>query len=149
MSRGRAEHLIDDPGAFDRLVALQIIRITDDKATITRPKLIEAFNEVRHYGISIDKLIDVHEQLLPHIEEISRILVRAGAEHVADRIKPGQALPDDVQIAELLTMLVSLRTQAVVSVAGTLASSIESTIESMVGRLLADFIAATPGQGTP
>jgi DNA-binding transcriptional MerR regulator len=147
MSRSQAERLIADPAAFDRLVALGLIRVTDDRATVTRPKLIEAFNEVRQYGISIHKLIDVHEQVLPHIEEISRILVRAGAEHVAEHIKPGQALPDDVQIAELLTMLVRLRTQAVISVTGTLASSIESTIESMVGDLLADFIATSVESG--
>ncbi|MGH3950152.1 MAG: MerR family transcriptional regulator [Pseudonocardiaceae bacterium] len=143
MSRDQAERLIGDKQAFDRLVALRVIRITDDKATITQPKLIESFNDVRQYGIGIHSLIDVHEQVLPHIEQIATILVNAGAEHVADRIEPGHALPDDGQIAELLTMLVKLRTQAVTSVTATLASSIESTIESMVGRLLADFIATT------
>jgi hypothetical protein len=56
--------------------------------------------------------------------------------------------PTTSKIAELLTMLVRLRTQAVVSVTGTLASSIEQTIEAMVGQLPADFIAATPEHGT-
>jgi len=140
MTRTEAARLIDDPQAFDRLVKLQLIRLEDDRATIVRPKLIEAFNEIRGYGIGIDKLIDVHEQVLPHIDEISRILVSAGAEHVQAHIQPGVALPADTEIAELITMLVRFRTVAVTAVTGTLASSIESTIESLASRILRDFI---------
>jgi DNA-binding transcriptional MerR regulator len=143
MTRVDAERLVDDRDAFNRLVALGLIRIddTDDnKATVTRPKLIEAFNEIRGYGIGMDTLIGLHEQILPHIDAISDMLVRAGAEHVADRIKPGEPLPADTEIAELITMLVRFRSQAVASVTATLASSIESTIESMVGSLLSDYL---------
>ena len=92
-----------------------------------RPKLIEAFNEIRQYGIAIDKLIDLHEQVLPLLDQISAILVQAGVEHVADQINPGAALPPDTEVAELITMLVRFRTQAVAAVAATLAFSIEST----------------------
>ena len=104
------------------------------EATIVRPKLIEAFNEIRQYGVSTDKLIDIHEQIAPLIDQISGILVQAGVEHVVDRIKPGAALPPDTEVAELITMLVRFRTQAVAAVSATLAFSIESTIES-VGRV--------------
>lgn len=152
MPRAEAERLIADQQAFDRLVALQLIRIeggpNESMATITRPKLIEAFNEIRGYGIIIEKLIDIHEQIVPHIDEISGILVRAGAEHVAERIKPGEALPEDTEIAELLTMLVRFRTQAVASVTATLTASIEATIEDVVSRLLADFIERFPDAQT-
>jgi hypothetical protein len=106
--------------------------------------LIEAFNEIRGYGISTDKLIDLHEQILPKIDEISDMLVRAGAEHVMDRIKPGEPLPADAEIAELITMLVRFRTQAVATVTATLASSIESTIESLVSRVLAEYLTQAP-----
>jgi DNA-binding transcriptional MerR regulator len=129
-----AQRLINDPKAFDRLVSLQVIHVDDGQATITRPKLIEAFNEVRGYGMSMDKLID----------QISEMLVRAGAEHVADRIKPGEALPADTEIAELITMLVRFRTQAVSSVTATLASSIETTIESLVSQILAEYLERSP-----
>jgi hypothetical protein len=44
-------------------------------------------------------------------------------------------------VAELITMLVRFRTQAVSAVSATLAFSIESTIESAVGQILGDFIA--------
>jgi len=135
-----ARRLVDDPHAFERLVALQLIRIDGAQATVTRPKLIEAFNEIRGYGVDFDKLIDLHEQIVPEIDKISDLLVRAGAEHVMDRIKPGQGLPADAEIAELLTMLVRFRSQAVATVTATLAASIESNIESLVSRILADYL---------
>jgi len=88
MPRAEAERLIDDPPALRRLVQLGVIRLDGpdgSQVTITRPKLIEAFNEIRGYGITVDKLIDLYEQTLPHIDAISQLLVRAGAEHVLDR----------------------------------------------------------------
>lgn len=144
MSLTDARRLINDAKAFDRLVGLQVIRVDGAQATITRPKLIDAFNEIRGYGVSLDKLIDLHEQIVPLVDQISEMLVRAGAEHVADRIKPGEALPADTEIAELITMLVRFRTQAVASVTATLASSIESTIESLASRILADYLERSP-----
>jgi DNA-binding transcriptional MerR regulator len=139
-----AQQLVDDPQSFERLVALQVIRVDDGQATVTRPKLIDAFNEIRGYGVKLDKLIDLHEQIVPEIDKISDMLVRAGAEHVMDRIKPGEPLPADAEIAELITMLVRFRTQAVATVTATLASSIESSIESLVGRILADYLESSP-----
>jgi DNA-binding transcriptional MerR regulator len=139
-----AQRLVGDPQAFERLVALQVVRIDGAQATITRPKLVEAFNEIRSYGVKLDKLIDLHEQIVPEIDKISDMLVRAGAEHVMDRIKPGEPLPADAEIAELITMLVRFRTQAVATVTATLASSIESNIESLVSRILADYLESSP-----
>jgi DNA-binding transcriptional MerR regulator len=150
MEIAEARRLIDDAQAFDRLVGAGLIRIEQDaqEATVVRPKLIEAFNDIRDYGITIDKLIDIHEQVLPLVDQISAILVQAGAEHVQDRIKPGEALPDDTEVAELITMLVQFRTQAVAAVTATLASSIESTIEELVSRILAEYVEKYPGDQT-
>jgi DNA-binding transcriptional MerR regulator len=144
MPLAEAQRLINDTKAFDRLVQLQVIHLDDGQATITRPKLVEAFNEIRSYGMEMDKLIDLHEHIVPLIDQISEMLVRAGAEHVADRIKPREALPADTEIAELITMLVRFRTQAVASVTATLASSIESTIESLVSQILAEYLEREP-----
>jgi DNA-binding transcriptional MerR regulator len=144
MPLAEAQRLINDAKAFDRLVGLQVIRVDGADATITRPKLIDAFNEIRGYGVSMEKLIELHEHIVPLVDQISEMLVRAGAEHVADRIKPREALPADTEIAELITMLVRFRSQAVASVTATLASSIESTIESLVSRILADYLERSP-----
>jgi DNA-binding transcriptional MerR regulator len=144
MPLAEAQRLINDANAFERLVGLQVIHVDGPQATIARPKLIEAFNEIRGYGVSMDKLIDLHERIVPLVDQISEMLVRAGAEHVADRIKPREALPADTEIAELITMLVRFRSQAVASVTATLASSIESTIESMVSSILAEYLERSP-----
>ncbi|OBB69423.1 MULTISPECIES: MerR family transcriptional regulator [unclassified Mycobacterium] len=148
MPLAEAQRLVDDPDAFERLVALHVIRVDGAQATVTRPKLIEAFNEIRGYGVKLEKLVDLHEQIVPEIDKISDMLVRAGAEHVLDRIKPGEPLPPDAEIAELITMLVRFRTQAVATVTATLASSIESNIESLVGQILADYLESSSSAET-
>ncbi len=47
-----ARRLVDDEPGFDRMVGLGVIRVEDEQATIVRPKLIEAFNEIRQYGVA-------------------------------------------------------------------------------------------------
>jgi DNA-binding transcriptional MerR regulator len=140
MSVADAQRLVDDESGFDRLIGLGVIRLENDEAVIVRPKLIETFNDIRQYGVASGTLIDVHEQVAPLIDQISGILVQAGVEQVIDRLKPGAALPADTEMAELITMLVRLRTQAVTAVSATLAFSIESSIESAVGQILGDLI---------
>jgi hypothetical protein len=145
-----AKRLVDDDPGFERMVGLGIIKLEDvsgtQEAVIVRPKLIEAFNDIRQYGVPTDKLIDLHEQIAPLIDQISGLLVAAGIEQVLDRIKPGAALPPDTEVAELITTLVRFRTQAVSAVSATLAFSIESTVESAVGQILGDFIAKEADQ---
>lgn len=55
--------------------------------------------ESTFYGLAIDTLIDVHQPVLPHIDEISRILLRVGADHVSleriDHRIPGQQVLAD------------------------------------------------------
>src|SRR5882757_10664047 len=63
MPLAEAQRLINDTKAFDRLVQLQVIHLDDGQATIARPKLVEAFNEIRGDGMEMDKLIDLHEHI--------------------------------------------------------------------------------------
>lgn len=140
MSVADAKRLIDDDPGFERMVGLGVIKLEDGEAVVVRPKLIESFNEIRQYGVSTDKLIGLHEQIAPLVDQISGVLVQAGIEEALHRINPGAALPPDTEIAELLTMLVRFRTQAVSAVSSTLAFSIESTIESAVGQILGELI---------
>src|SRR5271170_7907344 len=65
MPLAEAQRLVGDPRGFERLQALQVIRVDEENATVIRPKLIEAFNEIRGYGIELAKLIDLHEQIVP------------------------------------------------------------------------------------
>lgn len=148
MSVADARRLVDDDPGFERMVSLGVIKLEDGEAIIVRPKLIEAFNEIRQYGVSTAKLIGLHEQIAPLVDQISGLLVQAGIEEVRHRINPGAALPADTEIAELLTMLVRFRTQAVSAVSATLAYSIESTIESAVGQILGELIDKEAEQGS-
>ncbi|MGW4097714.1 MULTISPECIES: MerR family transcriptional regulator [unclassified Mycobacterium] len=148
-----AKRLVDDDAAFDRLVGNGVIKLekSSGEAIIVRPKLIEAFNEVRQYGVPIDTLINVHEQVVPLLDQISSILVQAGVDQVSEKIKPGESLPADTEVAELITMLIQFRTQAVSAVSATLAASIESTIESVVSQMLTEYVenaATNPGERT-
>ncbi len=68
---------------------------------------------------------------------------------MVDQVNPGAALPDDTEVAELITMLVRFRTQAVQAVTATLAFSIESTIESVVAQMLGDLIEKTAAARLP
>jgi DNA-binding transcriptional MerR regulator len=140
MSVADAKRLVDDDPGFERMVGLGVIKLEDGEAIVVRPKLIESFNEIRQYGVSTDKLIGLHEQIAPLVDQISGLLVQAGIEEALHRINPGAALPPDTEIAELLTMLVRFRTQAVSAVSSTLAFSIETTIESAVGQILGELI---------
>lgn len=142
MSLAEARTLVDDDAGFDRMVTLGVIKLENDgvDATIMRPKLIEAFNEIRQYGVDTGKLIDIHEQITPLVDQISGILVRAGVDHIGDRLNPGAELPPDTEMAELITMLVRFRTVAVSAVTATLTSSIEANVESVVAGILAQSI---------
>lgn len=153
MSVADAKRLVDDASGFERMVGLGIIKLEGEgdleEAIVVRPKLIEAFNDIRQYGVATSKLVDVHEQVAPLIDQISGILVQAGVSEVIDRLKPGTALPPDPELAELITMLVRLRTQAVSAVSATLAFSIESSIESAVGQILGDLIEKEADKDVP
>ncbi|TRW79880.1 MerR family transcriptional regulator [Mycolicibacterium sp. 018/SC-01/001] len=140
MALTQARTTIGDDAAFDRLVALGIIHVDGEQATVVRPTLVEAFTEIHRFGVAYDKLIDVHEQVSPLLDQISAILVQAGVEEVVDKINPGAAMPDDVTVAELITTLVRFRTQAVGAVTATLAFSIESAVETTVATLLGDLV---------
>ncbi len=143
MTRTQARRLIDDDKAYERLLEAGLFRIDEgdpEAVVVLRPTLIEAFDEMRGFGVSIDALIDAHAEIQPHIDAVSDILVRIGFERVQDIIRLGESLPNDTQMAELITMLVRFRTQAVAAVTGTLANSIESTIETLVSRVLAEYI---------
>ncbi len=140
MSVADAKRLVDDDPGSSAWSVSESSGSKTAKPSIVRPKLIEAFNDIRQYGVSTGKLIDLHEQIEPLIDQISELLVQAGVEEVVDRLKPGAALPPDTEMAELITMLVRFRAQAVSAVSATLAFSIESTIETAVGQILGDLI---------
>jgi hypothetical protein len=63
----------------------------------------------------------------------AQVMTRGWAANASTAVTP------NAEIAELTTMLVRYRTQAVATVTATLAASIESNIESLVSRIVADY----------
>ena len=125
-----AKRLVDDDAAFDRMVGL------GDHPHRRRRGNGGAAQADR--GVQRDPAVRrQHRQAHrhPRADGPARSTRSAGSwcepgvEHVLTRINPGAALPPDTEVAELITMLVRFRTQAVAAVSATLAFSIESTIE--------------------
>ncbi len=139
-----AQDLIADPPAFERLTALGIIQVDGSTATLMRPQLIETFNEIRTHGVTLDTLLDIHEQTLPHIQSISDVLVHAGVEYAANVLAPEQLPSSDSEFAELVAALVAFAPLAVSSITGTLATSMQGVAQKLVASMLADFVQRSP-----
>ena len=137
---------VGDQHALDRLVTLGLIRVEGSRATVERPKLVKAFRKMRDYGMSMDTIIGVHEEVAPLIDQISRTLVNAGAQHVSAQLDSTGGKPNNSDINELVTMLVQFREVSVAAVTASLAASIETTIESVVGNHLTNFLHKASGQ---
>jgi DNA-binding transcriptional MerR regulator len=143
----RARELAGDRASFDRLVADKLLEVRGTRAVIQRPKLLQAFAEMRGYGMAMDTVLDLHERIQPQLDDISRLLVQAGAEHLGQRFGPDNP-PSTADITELLSTLIRFRTLAMTSVTATLARSIEQTIERALANYLAAFMDPTASEGT-
>ena len=141
----QARALAGGPAELDRLVADRLVTIRGTKAIVHRPQLLQAFAEMRGYGMPMDAVLRVHERLEPLLDEISRILVKAAARQLAQSMPTGP-VTDSEDIAGLISMLVRFRTLAMTSVTATLAHSLESTIEHMLGDHLTQLIDVTSDQ---
>jgi DNA-binding transcriptional MerR regulator len=146
MPLSQAQALIADPPAFERLAALGIIQVEGSTATLMRPALIATFNEIRTHGITLDALLDIHEQVLPHIESISDVLVRAGVEYAATVLTTESLPSDESEFADLVTALIAFAPLAVSSINGTLATSMQGVAQKVVGGMLAEFVQRSPHQ---
>jgi hypothetical protein len=72
-------------------VSLQVIRVDSTQGIVARPKLIDAFNEIRGYGVSMDKLIDLHEQIVPWSTRSARCWCASGARRQPDQAGRGSS----------------------------------------------------------
>lgn len=93
----------------------------------------------------MDTVLRVHERIEPMLDEISTILVNAGAGHVAESMTT-DSVTDSEDLAGLIAMLVRFRTLAMTSVTATLGHSLETTIEKMLGDHLTTIVDLTTPQ---
>ena len=129
-----------DPAAFERLVELGLVTVRGQQATVARPKLLAAFAELRGYGLPSATLIDLYADTLPALDDVARRLVATAAGHFATSKGPSW-VPDADELGELTEVLARFRTLAMDSVTDTLATSMERTVEQVLGAYLAHLTA--------
>lgn len=126
----------DDLGA---LIDAGLIRKTGNRTLVERPKLLQAFAEMRNYGMPTRTVIDLHNELQPMIEQISQTLVRAGAQHVAHQLEADQQ-PNSTDLAELIPMLIRFRALSLTSVTASISTALETAVEELLGDYLIQLI---------
>jgi DNA-binding transcriptional MerR regulator len=127
--------LAGDKENFDRLVALGLVRMQGGRAVVQRPQLLGAIAEMRGFGMPTSTVLDLYESVQPSIDDISAKLVVTATEHVAS-LKGAHWIPTGDELGELTTMLARFRELATTTVQQSLASSIEKTIERVLGAYL-------------
>jgi DNA-binding transcriptional MerR regulator len=128
---------------LDRLVADELVEVHGTNALVHRPRLLRALAEARGYGVPMDRMLSVHEQLAPLLDEIGRILVTAGARQVSTQLAPAEQLSER-NINDMVTMLLRFRALAMESVTATLEHAIDRRIETMLADYVAQLAGTTP-----
>lgn len=143
MSIKDARALAGDRESFERLSALGLIRVQGSKAQVTRPMLLEAYAELHALGMPMQRLIDLQERIQAPLDDVARQLVLAAVAHFAT-VKGPTWVPDADELVDLTQQLARFRELAMSSTIGTLAASMEKSIESVLGSYLAQL--AQPDQ---
>jgi DNA-binding transcriptional MerR regulator len=143
----QAKELAGDDAGYRRLVASKMIEPRGEEAVLHRPKLLESYAEMRGYGVPTAVLIDLHERIEPLLDQVSKLLVRTGAEQVAGRL-PSPTHPTGQDMNELVTMLIRFRTLAMEAVTASLAHTLEQRIEKVLGDYLASLAGAPDVENT-
>lgn len=138
MSTDEVRALAGDTASLDRLVALGLVTVNGTKALVRRPQLLEAFAELRGFGMATTTVLDLYEQVQPSIDEISRRLVLTAAEHIASTKGP-RWVPAGDEIGELTALLARFRQLSTTSVQQSLAASMERTVEEVLGAYVAQL----------
>ena len=141
MTLRQVRDLAGDEASLNRLVADHLVELHGTKAVVHRPRLLKAFAEMRSYGMPMADVIDLHERVAPLVDQISALLVEAGAQQVAPHL-PAPSQVSDRSIGELVQMMIRFRTLAMDSVTATLAHSVERQVEERLG----DYLAYLAGQ---
>ena len=142
MTLREVRSLAGDQVSLDRLVKDKLVTVSGARAVVHRPRLLRAMAEMRGYGMAMDDVIAVHEQIAPMLDEISRILVEAGARYVAPRM-PAPAQVSDRSMGDLVTLMIRFRTIAMDSAMATLAHAVEQRVEARLGDYLS-YLAGAP-----
>ena len=123
------------------LVEAGLVEPAGQKVRVLRPRLLEAFTEMRGYGMPTEALVAVHRRTVPAVDEIARVLVGAGTKQLAPRFF-GDGAPSSAEVGELVELLTRFRALAMSAVTASVAVAIEREIEELLAAYLSTVLAA-------
>ncbi len=134
-----ARDLAGGPEDFEQYVAAGLVEIMGTKARVLRPQLLAAFSEMRTFGVPAEVLLEIHHDVVPLVDQITKHLVSVGVAHLSQYFDlTGEQT--STEVSELVTMLIRFRSLATTSVTATLDTSIERSIEELLAGYLAQLI---------
>lgn len=133
--------LAGDAESLKRYVDVGLVEISGAKALVRRPELLRSFAEMRGFGMPAEALIKLHDDVSKDVDRIARVLVDEGVRQVGDRFL-NVTDPSNAEIGELVSTLTRFRELAMGAVVGSLAESMERTIEDLLASYLAAVLPA-------
>jgi DNA-binding transcriptional MerR regulator len=130
-----------DVDSLKRYVDVGLVEISGSKALVRRPELLRSFAEMRAFGMPTEALIKLHADVSKDVDRIARVLVDEGVRQVGDRFL-NVTDPSNAEIGELVSTLTRFRELAMGAVVGSLAESMERTIEDLLATYLAAVLPA-------
>lgn len=137
MTLAEVRALTVDKESLQQYIDIGLVEIKGTKALVRRPELLRSFGEMRGFGMPTEALIKLHSEVSMAIDDIARALVNEAVRQVGDKFL-NVTDPSDAEVGELVATLTRFRELAMGAVVGTLAESMERTIED----LLAGYLAA-------
>lgn len=128
------------------LVEAGLVEPAGQKVRVLRPRLLEAFAEMRGYGMPTEALVAVHRRTVPSVDEIARVLVGAGTQQLAPRFF-GEGAPSSAEVGELVELLTRFRALAMSAVTASVAVAIEREIEELLAAYLSTVLEADEETG--
>lgn len=143
MTLAELRALAGDEDSLLRYVDVGLVEIDGPKAVVRRPELLRSFAEMRGFGMSTESLVSLHIEVSKAVDDIARALVDEGIRQVGDRFL-SLTDPSNAEVGELVSTLTRFRELAMAGVVGTLAESIERTIEELLASYLAAVLPVEP-----
>ncbi len=125
--------ILGDEAALDRAEELGLLRReANDRLRVERPRLLSAIGELAGMGVPVHTSYEIFEKVGPLLDRIAYTLVGAAVD-VLTAEQGADFNPDDAELAALVPTLERMRELAMTTVQGSLARSMETSIERVLG----------------
>lgn len=147
MTLAEVRTLTGDKDALQRYLDVGLIEVKGARALVRRPGLLRAFAEMRDFGMPAEALVRLHSEVAMKVDEIAKALVTEAVRQVGDQFLEDPD-PSTAQVSELVATVSRFRELAMTAVSGTLAESMERTVEDLLATYLAMAISPAADEQT-